>query len=233
MKKAGLIIAVLFFAGCNKSPFERTRDASGSGFTGQLIPGGTLRVFSSELLTGGGAFEYPGSENQTLTFNDRSNPISQRSIRYNWNGQPAATGGTDHTFAGFDLMHTALFSQYASTPGRNLQAAGYTKATFYARGSLSSNTALKVEVADEGNQATPDGCLTLSTGTTDACGNGATKQLTGDWQQYTIMIPAAALQNVKDIFKATFVFTDPLPGVPGQAPGQGGTVYLDQIQYEP
>src|SRR5947207_2998733 len=91
---------VLFLlAACNKSPFERTRDASGGGAVGSFGSGNFV-IFSNELKTGGGAFLYPSGEHQTLDFRDTSNSISQRSIRYNWDGQDVAS---QHAFAGFDL----------------------------------------------------------------------------------------------------------------------------------
>jgi hypothetical protein len=228
-------ITVLLMVGC-KSPFDRTRDASGGG-TGTIGSSPTYVVFSNELKTGGGAFEYPGGENQTLSFTDTSNPISYRSIRYNWTG---ATVAGQSVFAGFDLMDTVTQATYSSTQGRDLRAAGYTKVTFYARGSLSTNTVLKVEVSADGNPNDADPCITLSTS-----GNAAdntcllfgqfpnplampVQQLTSSWQQYTINVPNSSLANVKDFFKATFVFT-PVFSVPA---GQGGTAYFDQIQYQ-
>jgi hypothetical protein len=241
MKKISLLTVLLMIGGCNKSPFDRTRDASNGGALENFGVTSAFRIFSDELVTGGGAFEYPGGENQTLSFSDTSNPVSHRSIRYSWNGEPPAIGGTDHTFAGFSLIQSASQSTYLSTPGRNLSAANYGRATFFIRGSLSTNTRLKIEVADDGDSLTPGaGCMTLSgsgtvynSGTNDICSNGATGTLNGDWQRVTVTIPSGALSSVRDFIKTTFVYSDPLPGVPGQAPGQGGVVYLDQIQYEP
>ena len=229
----------LVAAGC-KSPFDRTRDASGGGGTGTLSGSSNFVIFSDELKTGGGAFEYPGGENQSLSFADTSNPISRRSIRYSWNGQPTVAGSADATFAGFDLMHvvdnTPTLTIYAATPGRDLRQTGYTKATFYARGTLASNTVLKIEVSDDGNTSTSDPCLVLSAAGTDnsACdANGLdllkmpAQVLTSSWRQYTITIPTASLGNVKDLFKATFVFAPSYGAIP-----QGGVIYVDQIQYE-
>ncbi len=224
----------IVLSGCN-SPFGRTRDASNGGGSGAL-GGGNFVIFNNELVSGGGAFEYPGSEGQVLSFNDMSNPISRRSIRYSWTGEPVAG---QSIFAGFDLMHTATQADYASTPGRDLRKAGYTKVTFYARGSLSTNTELKIEVSDDGNTATATPCLVLSTDGTDPndlCEvNGANplkmlpRQLISSWQQFTITVPNSALANIKDFFKATFVFT-PIVGAPS---GQGGTAYFDVIVYQP
>jgi len=232
-----VLIFGLSVTGC-RNPFDRTRDASGGGPTGTFGNSSTFVVFSNELQTGGGAFEYPGSDGQSLVFNDTSNPISRRSIRYGWTGQ-AVAGQT--VFAGFDLMHTPQLSAYATTPGRDLHLAGYMKVTFYARGSLSSNTVLKIEVADDGNTTTPDPCVTLYMGAVppspdpcDANGSDNLKMtpqvLTSSWQPYTITLlnSVLSMSNVKDFFKATFVFT-PAVGAPA---GQGGTAYFDQIQYE-
>ena len=229
----------LIVSACNKSPFDRTRDASGGGALNQFGVASSLVVFNNELKTGGGAFEYPGGNNQILSFNDTSNPVSRRSIRYMWNGQPVGGDPSNPpTFAGFDLAVSIGASDYPSVPARDLSKAGYTQVTFYARGSLSSNTDLKIEVADDGNVNTPDPCITLSTnGTDDHCSDVVLdplammpKTLTSSWQQYTITVPNSALKSVKDFFKATFVFT---PVVGFTSPGQGGVAYFDVIQYAP
>src|SRR4051812_40967478 len=93
----GLLPVGLLLAGCNLSPFGRTRDASGGGGTGAFS--GNFVIFNNELITGGGAFEYPGPEGQILTFTDASNPISRRSIRYSWTGESV---NNQTIFAGFD-----------------------------------------------------------------------------------------------------------------------------------
>jgi hypothetical protein len=242
-KKTALSLTLsLFVTGCHKSPSDRTSSAAG-GPIGQAAAIATFPVFSSELKTGGGAFEYPGGDNQSLSFEDRSNPISNRSILYSWNGQPP--GGVPSSppgqFAGFSLMHTISLATYNSTPGRDLSAFGYSRITFYARGTLSSSTTLKIEGADDTSSGILQSCLTLSSdGNGDECGAngdapGTREVLTGNWQKYTLIIyqPTLNLKSVKDFFKATFVYSFPLGGLPGEAPGQGGTVYFDQIQYEP
>ena len=95
------------------------------------------------------------------------------------------------------------------------------------------------EVADDGNTATPDPCMTLNSGSTvapdpcDANGFDALKMpqqtVTSSWQQFTITIPNSALANIKDFFKATFIYA-PTFGAPS---GQGGTAYFDVILYQP
>jgi hypothetical protein len=244
MSRALLLFSVLLLAGgCKKSPIERTQDAASPTALGQFAVAPTFRIFSSELMTGGGAFEYPGGDNQTLSFEDRSNALSQRSIRYSWNGQPAGTpsnGELPGKFAGFTLMYVPLQAQYdatAATSGRDLRAAGYSKVTFYVRGSLSTNTSLKIEGPDDAQGPIVPPCITLSVdGSANECAGGAeTPQvLDGTWRQHTLHVPPGAFASVKDFFKATFIYTFPLgDSLPGQAPGQGGTVYFDQIQYEP
>ena len=238
MKKAFpyLALSFLLLAACSKSPFDRSSNASGGALGG--FGSGNFVVFSDELKTGGGAFLFPGGENQTLSFADTSNPVSRRSIRYFWTGDDVSSQfGPEHTFAGFDLMHTINQSDYATTPGRDLSKAGYKKVTFYARGSLSSQTLVKVQSPDDGNNATVAPCISLSTdGTLDDTGTGGTPclnlgTLSTSWQQYTLTITSPSqLTAVKDLFKATFIFV-PIGG--STAPGQGGTVYFDQIQLQP
>lgn len=231
------LLTLALLAGCNKSPYDRTVNAAGGGGTNTF--GGTnYVVFSSELLSGGGAFEYPGSAGQSLVFNDTSNPISERSIRYSWTGE-RVNGG--FLFAGFTLMHTPLQADYSSTAGRDLRAAGYTRVTFYARGTLGSQTLAKIEVVDDGNSSTANAsCLSLSTdGTLDdnvnagatPCGTLGT--LSSSWTRFSIPIasPSTALASVKDFLKVTYIFNNVVPG--NTNPGQGGTIYVDQIQLEP
>jgi hypothetical protein len=221
----------LLLGGC-KSPFERTKDADGSGALGPGTIGGSGRlvVYSNELQTGGGAFLYPSGENQALSFNDQSNPVSARSIRYTWNGQDVAG---QNVFAGVDLMHTPTQATYSATTGRDLSAAGYTQVTFYARGALGTHVVVKVEVADEGNTGTAAPCMVLSANGTDGdpASPGCTGrgQLTPSWTQQRVTgVTPTHLSNIKDFFKATFVYT-----VSSTIDSSGGTLYLDQIQYEP
>ncbi len=242
-----LLFAMVFaVTGCNKSPFERTKDASNGGATGTFGAAPAYVIFNNELVSGGGAFLYPGDEGQSLSFNDRSNPISQRSIRYSWTGEAVTNTSCQaqnptHAFAGFDLMDTATRAEYdAQTVGHDLRQAGYTKVTFYARGSLSTNTYLKVEVASpkatNACTGTVSPCLKLVMANTSdpdplrdpTC---SVQTLSESWGQYTIPIQNSDLQSVQDLFKATFVFVDPFVG--NLAPGQGGTAYFDVIQYKP
>ena len=56
-----------------------------------------------------------------------------------------------------------------------------------------------------------------------------TGTLSSGWNSFKVTgISPTNLSNVKDFFKATFVFTSGSP-----TPGTGGTVYFDQIQYTP
>ena len=63
MKRIYLVIAALAIVGCKKSPFDRTENATGpaalAGFSS-----GNFALFRDELRTGGGAFLYPGGDNQ-------------------------------------------------------------------------------------------------------------------------------------------------------------------------
>jgi len=198
-------------------------------------PPGTmnLEIYTDDLQQGG-AFLYPGGENQAITFADTSNPSNgTHSIRYAWNGGNVAGQAV---FAGMDLMHTGNFADYASTPGKDIHAGLYTRVTFDARGLLPADVVIKVEVADDGNTGTPAPCMILSnTGSLDdstpgnpvaSCTNLASLQ--SAWQSYSIPVSASNLTSVKDYFKATFIYK----GASGTN-GSGGTLFLDQILYKP
>lgn len=227
MKKAipVLLLGVLL-AGC-KSPFERTKNDSNGGALGTFSSTGHFVVFAGELQTGGGAFLYPGGDNQVLAFNDTSNALSERSIRYTWNGQAVAS---QLVYAGFTLMHTPTQARYTTTLGRDLRQAGYTRVTFYARGTLAANNLVKIEVADDGEPLTAAPCISLSSsGTLDATpACGTTGTLSSTWQPVSITISNASLASVKDFFKATIINTSG-----ATIPGDGGTVFFDQIEYVP
>jgi hypothetical protein len=215
-------VGLLLASGC-KSPFGRTQDSQ-SGPAGSVGGSGQFTVFSNELTSGGGAFEYPGGDNLSLAFDDHSNPISRRSIRFSWTGQP--TDGTTYTFAGVSFMHVPQFKDYNTTTPRDFRAAGYTQVSFYARASLSTFTSVKIEAGGP-----TSACMTLSKdGTIDECGGGLKRKISGDWGTYSLPVTSAQQSAIKDLFKATFIFDNPTPG--STNPGQGGTLYLDQIFYK-
>ena len=133
-------------------------------------------------------------------------------------------------------MHTATEAEYAGTPGRTLTQAGYRSVSFYARGSLTSRTVAKIEVADDADGGRTPPCVVLYTdqsGVTNDLGNPCpiSQTLTDSWRQYRISIdPSVDLAGVKDYLKATLVFNQLAPNT---NPGTGGIIYLDQIFYEP
>jgi hypothetical protein len=226
-----LSLIVIAVPGC-KSPSDSVRDASGGGPTGSFGTG-NLVVFSNELKTGGGAFEYPNGDNQILSFNDTSNPISARSIRYNWNGQ-SVNGQTG--FAGFDLCFVPVvdnnFTHYNNDTPRDLRAAGYNHVTFYARGNFASNEFIKVEVADDGDGGAIPPCVALSpNGDLDDTAGlpcGTLASIGTAWGSHTITITNSHLNPLKDFFKATFVCLNT-----GNIPCGSSTVYFDNIVYTP
>ena len=208
---------------------------TGTVVSSRTVPSGVagLIVFSNGELLQGGALLFPSSDNQTLSFNDQSNPVSGQSLRYFWNGKDVAG---QHIFAGVDLIHTARPEDYESTPGRNLQSGKYTHVTFDARGTLTANTVLTIVVADDGNPSTPAPCLVLSTlgnqddsspGRLATCHNFA--PLAESWQSYSIPVPASSLISVKDFFKATFVYKT---ASSTSSPGDGGIIFFDQVEYQ-
>ncbi len=192
-----------------------------------------LQIYTDDLHQGG-AFLFPGGENQSLTFNDISGPATgSNSIRYSWNGGDVAG---QHIFAGVDLIHSGSINDYNSTPPKDLRSGRYTRVTFNARGTLGANVVVKIEAADDGNTATPAPCIILSpNGDQDdttpgnpiaSCLNRAS--LLNTWQSYTLGVMTNNIAAVKDYFKATFIYKGAAVST-----GTGGTLFLDQILYQP
>jgi len=173
---------------------------------------------NGSLQTGGGVDFFPSAQNQQLAFDFRDNCHSgPRCISYFWNGQDVLNSGVaEHTFVGFDLLVSQNFSTLAGTPARNLSAAGYTKVTFWMRGSLSDSTQVKVEAPGTGNQSTLAPTLIITS-------------LLGSWQQFTVSAGPGAFSNVKEFFKVTFVYNQPT-GTTNH--GDGGSVFIDDIHFE-
>jgi hypothetical protein len=213
----------------SSNPGTKPSTTTVSGLPSGSLP---LQIYTDDLHQGG-AFLYPGGENQVLSFNDQSNPAAgSNSMRYVWNGGDVAG---QHVFAGVDLIHSGSLSDYNSTPGKDLRPGKYTRVTFDARGSLGPQVVVKIEVADDGNPSTPAPCVVLSaSGDLDdstpgnpapSCMNKAS--LTDSWQSFSLPVSPANLSSVKDYFKATYIYKGPI-----QTPGTGGTLFVDQILYQ-
>lgn len=181
------------------------------------VAGIPLSIYSDQLDTGGGLGLFPSSNNQQIDTASRDNPHSgRRCIRYSWNGQDVPNNGTpEHTFAGFDLVVSQDLTTLSSAAGRNLSAAGYTKLTFWLRGTLTENTTIKVEGPGNGNSNTILPSVTVTS-------------LSNNWQQFTINASPGDFNNVKEFFKLTFVFAQPSGTT---VAGQGGTVFADDVQF--
>jgi len=218
MKKSRCWILFLagLLVGCEKNP----SDGLVSPNQGNAVPfaGAPFIIYDDALETGGGVDFFPSAQNQQLSFTSTDNPHSgKRCMSYTWSGSDVPNGATtEHTFVGFDLLVSANFSTLATTPGRNLSAAGYTKLTFWARGTLSENTTFKVEGPGTGDQSTFSPIINVAT-------------LTNSWQEFTINAGPGDFNNVKEFFKLTFLFTQPTGTT---VAGQGGTIFVDDIHFE-
>ena len=178
-------------------------------------------IYDDTLKTGGGVGLFPSGDNQQINLASTTLPHSgEFCINYSWNGNdvsnPGGSPNPEHTFAGFDLFVSNSFTTLASTPGRDLSAAGYTQVTFWLRGSLSASTTIKVEVAGTGSTSTIAPSIIIGT-------------LQNYWQQFSVPVSPSDLKNVKEFFKLTFVYAQPTGTT---APGGGGSVFVDDIQYQ-
>jgi len=212
---------ILLAAGCNRLPTERLTDPAPEG----AVPDANVStwvLFEDEARTGGGAYLFPEADNQELVIGtDETAFAGKKSIRYLWNGGPVPdpTFGNQHAFAGFGLIVSNDGTGLPTAAPRNLTDAGFTKITFWAKGSLSENTILRAGGPGEGTGASTLPRLDI-----------ARSELTGDWKKFTITgIPDAQWRNVKEYVLFVFVYTQPTATT---NPGQGGVVFIDQIAYE-
>lgn len=234
-----LIAALLLFSSCKKNPLDRI-DTAASGAMPTDSPSTAFVVYrNGEITSGGGAGLYPGSDEQTINFNDSG------AIRYMWTGRDV---GGQHVFAGFDLCHSPdLSPQWYWWLGKDLSEHHFSKISFYIKGSLSKDTVVKIESPHDGinpnagnkyissyrpcKVLSNDGIEPIDPGTgfllcRDGYNPGALK-LTSSWQKVTMSAPNEKFlwYNIRDFFKATFVFV-------GNGTGSGGVIYVDKVQYD-
>jgi hypothetical protein len=218
----GFLLGFGFF-GCDKAPARRLTDPTPEGAVSQGP--GTWVLYDEDLRTGGGYYLIPNGGNQTLVAGSEEFASSGRkSIFYAWNGKEVLDSvlGLQHLFAGFGLLVAEDITQVNTTAAKDLSAAGFTKITFMARGSLSENTVLRVEGPGDGSGATILPRLEISR-----------DQLTGTWTKFTLpasgAISSASFKSVKQYLNFTMVYSQPSATT---GAGEGGSIYIDQITYE-
>ncbi len=203
---------------CEKNPVDKLTNPLPNGSVPRSS--GIYPIYHDELETGGGLGFIPGGENQVIDLFDNSSPRqTARQIRYTWNGgdvSDAEHSTTAHTFAGFSLLVTPNFSTLSAAPAKDLSTAGYTKLTLLLRGSLSTGTKLRVE-------GPSDGTATPARQELDAA------QISQAWQLVTVAVPPSDFSNIKTFATISIQYTQP-PRTTN--PGEGGTIYVTQIQYE-
>lgn len=208
-----LCAVALGLSGCRKNPIERLINPVPSG----QVPGssGIYTIFDDELKTAGGLAFIPESGGLLIDLNDQTSPRRSTSqMRFKWDGQNV---GSQHLVGGFEIIVSPDGSTLSTTPGKDLSSFGYTKLTFYLRGTLGTNTKLRIE-------GPTDTVITAARTELDS------SQVTGDWQKITLSIPTSSdFQNVKVFAIFSFQYTQP-PHTTN--PGDGGEIFLDDIRYE-
>ncbi|MFN0118558.1 MAG: hypothetical protein ACKVQC_09745 [Elusimicrobiota bacterium] len=211
-----VLFFLLGFSACKRNPVERLTNPMSESAVPQSAA--IYTIYDEELKTGGGLGFIPSGDNQSINLADQTSPRrTVNAIGYTWNGNDPSPG--NHLFAGFSLLITPNFTNLTSAMGKDLSASGYTKMKFFIRGALSSHTTLRIEGPDDGDGGiTPSRTELTST------------DLTSDWRAVTLNITPSHFNNVK-VF-ATFSFQYAQPPRTTNA-GEGGTIYIDDIQYEP
>jgi hypothetical protein len=219
LKSIQVFAGFLMLAACERNPVNRLSDPLADGVVPQSS--GTYMIYDEELETGGGLGLIPGSGNQNITLADTSEPRrTLRQIRYTWNGQDVFNPDTmtvEHDFAGFSLLVSPDFTTITSASAKDLSSPGYTTLKMAVRGSLTANTKLRIEGPNTDPPTFTSPILELDS-----------SQLTGEWQDVSLAIPANHFSSVKAFVTISFQYTQP-PRTTN--PGDGGVVYLDDIRY--
>lgn len=217
-------VPLLALIGCEKNPIDRLTNPVPEGQSDQVS--GNYMIYSNgELFTLGGLGFIPGGENQSIDLRDSNSPMinGKQQLRYHWNGQDVRdfnNGNTlQHLFAGFSLLITPNFDTLTNAQPKAMSGHGYGTIKFSARGSLASDTTLKVDGPGNGdaNQVHATTPLTITT-------------LSSSWQDYSMTIGASDLTAVKSFITFSFQYAQPSGTT---VAGGGGTVYLQNIRYEP
>lgn len=222
-KVVSLLMIPLFLGACRDNPVERLANP----LTGGVVPqsSGIYTIYDDELKTGGGLAFIPGGENQSIDLeNQEGERRSTNHIKYVWNGGNifnSETGEFQHLFAGFNLFITPDQAALATAAPKDLSGPGYTKLTFYIRGSLSHETWLRIQGPALGNEASDDLCV--QTGCEELVSISST------WQRVEIPISSSRLSSMKVFVTFSFQYQQPPRTDPA---GNGGVIYLDDIRYE-
>ncbi len=218
-----LSLLILFLASCQRNPTDKLSNPLKDGAVSQSPA--TFPVYTDELTTGGGLGFIPGGENQAIALDDSSSPQrTHHAIRYEWSGRDVFNAGAvppayQHVFAGFVLTVSPDLVTLPATQAKDISAPGYVKMKFFARGSLSQQTIVRIEGPDDGDSATTPDRMEL-----DA------SQLTNDWKEFELPLTAASKFNtVKSFMTVSFQYTEVIRA---QIAGNGGIIYLDDIRYE-
>lgn len=214
--KISALALLLFVApACKKNPVDRLVNPVSDGAV--PLSSGTFLIYDDEIKTGGGLGLIPGGANQTINLSDVSEPRrTTRHTAYSWNGRAPGVDPSSHTFAGFSFLVSPDFTTFSATPARNLSSFGYTKLRVSVRGSLAANVSLRIEGPSTGDEAFVPARTTLNS-------------LNGAWQDVELTVPAGDFTNVKVFATISLQYAQP-PFTTN--PGDGGTVYIDDIRYE-
>jgi len=212
-----LAAAIAFIIGCERHPFKKTSTLADEGLLPSVSP--VFIVYDDEIKTGGNLFTFPGGENQVVSLDEADNPVAgKRCIRYTWNGGDVHDDDINagrHDFAGLNLPVSQGDEDFDEAAAVNLTSGGYGTLTFWIRGVLTQDVTVKVEAVDDGDEdtAAPFGIYAVSS----------------VWEKKELSLAGADLSSVKEFFKITFIYTQPIGT---DTPGRGGTIFIDDIQLE-
>ncbi|MCX5778434.1 MAG: hypothetical protein NTU66_04365 [Elusimicrobia bacterium] len=218
----GVLLAIA--SGCEHNPLGKLIDPTTSNTTN--ASSGTWVIFGDELRTNGAIQFLTTAEGQSLDFTCTDRPYAgMKCMKYSWDGSavtPYDTGVKETDWVGFMLIAAPTIAQH-DTFTKDLTAAGYTKISFYVRGDLSKNVYLRLE-SNNGTYQTPSGNNAWINNTTD-------RKITSDWQHFEFTL-SGSVTTVKDLVRIVLRYDeDGDPDIANTGTSNGGTVFLDNIEY--
>lgn len=218
----GLLAVLPVFSGCDKEPMNKLVNPLQSNTTGNWS--GVWTLYDDEVKTGGDIMNYTTHEGVGLQFDCRDNPHSgSQCIKFSWDGGDVTNyedGKAEHDWTGFGMIVASSYLDYTKYT-KNLATGGFTKLSFWVRGSLNSNVYLRLEGSNARyNDQSGTNCWQSYT---------TTRKVTSTWTKYEFPI-SGDLTAVKDYLRVIFRYDmDYNADTPNTGRSNGGTIYLDDI----
>ncbi|MCX5782626.1 MAG: hypothetical protein NT145_08020 [Elusimicrobia bacterium] len=205
-----LIPCLAIFSACDKNPADKilnpTTIVTAASWSGPYV------IYDQELRTGGDVVFFTSQEGQTLDFSCYERPADgSKCLKFSWDGSEVTdyNSGNVRTFQWVGIGLAVKDSNNQDSPStKDMTPGGYTKLSFKIRGSLNASVAFQMKF--EANSTTT---------------NIYTSSLADhDWHTVEFPVSGSLAAGIKYYVILSFQYF-------GSTKGNGGTVYLDDIQF--